>query len=61
MRRFRLMLTPEMLDEKGALAVQFNRRKSSKRPKAGKEVLLREFAERFDRTFLPVSELVLKK
>ena len=57
-RRFRLLLTPEMLDAKGKVSVRHNGRLRRKTATPQKRVLLREFAERFDRTFLPIAEFV---
>jgi len=56
---FRLLLPPRAFQEGKALDVQFNGKRVRRRPKASKEVLLREFAERFDRRFLPVAEVVI--
>ncbi|MCP3915622.1 MAG: hypothetical protein GY711_08715 [bacterium] len=58
--RFRLLLTAEMIDPKGAVSVKTGGRAKKKRPKPSKRVLLEEFVERFDRTFLPIAELVLR-
>jgi len=59
-KRFRLLLTPAMIGERGSIEVRVNGRKRKRTIKPSKRVLLREFAERFDRTFLPVAEVSLK-
>ncbi len=56
---FRLLLPPRAFQEGKAFDVTFNGKRVRRRPKASKEVLLREFAERFDRRFLPVAEVVI--
>ena len=48
------------LDEDGALEVTVNGKTRKRKPKPNKQVLLREFAERFDRTFLPVAETIVR-
>jgi len=58
-KRFRLLLTREMIAPDGSVAVKFNKRRIKKRPKESKQVLLQEFAERFERTFLPTYEVVV--
>jgi len=59
-RELRLLLTPAMLDEAGALEVLFDGRPVKKKPRGSKSVLLEEFVERFDRTFLPLAEVEVK-
>lgn len=55
----RLLLPLEMLDEKMRVEVLWNRRKVKRTITPKALVLLAEFAERFDRTFLPVGEVKL--
>ena len=57
--KFRVLLTPAMLDGDGRVTVTFNGKRRKKRPRPDAEVLLEEFVERFDRTFLPTAELQL--
>lgn len=57
---FRILLTREMFESKKPVSVRFNRRSKKIRVKESSEVLLRDFAERFDRTFLPVAEAHFK-
>ncbi len=59
-RRVRLLLTEEMLDPDGRLAVTVGSRTRKFRPKPDAAVLLGEFVERFDRRFLPVAEVTLR-
>jgi len=54
--RFRLLL-PEGAFEKGPVTVEFRGRTVKASPKPDGAVLLQEFVERFDRTFLPVAEV----
>ena len=56
-KRFRLLLTPEMFEEGEPVVVEWNGRTRKKTVKPDVLVLLDEFAERFDRTFLPVAEV----
>ncbi len=56
-RKFRLLLEPSMLDEKGRAELMIDGKTLRRRPQPDKRVLLREFAERFDRSFLPSMEL----
>ncbi len=58
-KRFRMLLTRDMVAEDGSVSIKFNKRRIKKRPKESKIVLLREFAERFDRRFLPTYEVVV--
>jgi hypothetical protein len=55
--RFRLLLSRAMLPADGSVEVQWLGRTYRKKvvPQIG--VLLREFAERFDRSFLPIGEI----
>lgn len=59
-KAFRLLLEPDMLGDKGVVAVSWNGRLRKKTVAPSRAVLLREFAERFDRTFLPVGECELR-
>jgi dienelactone hydrolase len=56
-KRFRLLLTSDDFDSKQDLELTWNGDVTKKRLRASSTVLLAEFAERFDRTFLPVAEL----
>lgn len=58
-RGFRLLLSREMLPDGGEVEVRWNGKRKRLRPRPSKRVLLREFAERFDRRFLPVAEVRL--
>lgn len=51
---FRLLLTREMFDPTKPVVVIWNGKKIERRVRADARVLLREFVERFDRSFLPV-------
>jgi hypothetical protein len=57
--RFRLLLPREAL-EPGQLTVVWKGRTLRRRPRPSKELLLEDFAERFDRRFLPVAEVAVK-
>ena len=57
---FRILLTPETFDEDAPIVVRYGRRTHRKRARVSRELLLTEFAERFDRTFLPVAEVTVK-
>jgi len=60
-KKLRLLLTRDMLPaQPGPMEVTVNGKSRKVRARENKRVLLREFAERFDRTFLPVAEIVLK-
>ncbi|MEM7516469.1 MAG: prolyl oligopeptidase family serine peptidase, partial [Planctomycetota bacterium] len=50
-KKVRLRLSRDMLDEQGAVRVVWNGRTKKKKPKLSKLVLLSEFVERFDRSF----------
>jgi dienelactone hydrolase len=52
---FRLLLTAEMFDPAKPVHVLFNGRLHEKKPKPDPRVLAVEFAERFDRSFLPIA------
>ena len=56
---FSLLLTPEQLGKDGAVDVRFQGRSTKKKAVSEVAVLLREFVERFDRTFLPVARVVV--
>jgi hypothetical protein len=58
-RSFRLLLAPGMFDEKEPVVVNWNGRSRKKRVKASARVLLAEFAERFDRSFVPTAALTI--
>lgn len=59
--KLRLLLAEDMFAAQEPVRVEWNGRTTSRRVAMSKAVLLREFAERFDRTFLPVAELVLSR
>jgi pimeloyl-ACP methyl ester carboxylesterase len=56
---FRLLLTPDLCDAKGDVVVIWHGKELRRHPEPSATVLLRDFAECFDRTFLPVLEVVL--
>lgn len=56
-KKFRLLLTAGMFDPGEPVVVTWNGRKRRIRVKPSTRILLEEFAERFDRTFLPVAEV----
>jgi poly(3-hydroxybutyrate) depolymerase len=56
-RSFRLLLAEDMFDPKEPVKVTWNGRTRTKKVSPSREVLLLDFVERFDRTFLPVAEL----
>jgi len=58
-KRFRLLLDREDLARRD-VALTWNGDSTQKRPAASATVLLEEFVERFDRTWLPVSELEIR-
>ncbi|MGH7163238.1 MAG: hypothetical protein ACREID_07125, partial [Planctomycetota bacterium] len=58
-RKFRLLLAEGMFDPARDVEVDFNGRSYRKRARPDPRVLLVEFAERFDRTFLPVAEITV--
>lgn len=55
--RFRLLLTADMFDPAVPVEVTTNGKLARYDAKPSKLVLLRDFVERFDRTFLPVAEV----
>jgi predicted esterase len=58
-RRFRLLLARGMFDPTRPVTVTWNGKTRSKRIQESKRVLLLDFAERFDRRYLPVAEISL--
>ncbi len=54
-KKFRLLLSPEHIGEDGRVSVSFGGKTKKLKPKPSKLLLLEEFAERFDRGFLPVA------
>lgn len=56
-KSFTLLLTAEMLGKEGAVEVRWQNKTVRKVAAPSAQVLLREFAERFDRTFLPVASV----
>jgi dienelactone hydrolase len=57
--RLRLLLTGDQFAERGPVQVTWNGRSRSVAVTPSKAVLLADFVERFDRTFLPVCEVVI--
>jgi len=58
-KSFVLRLDATMIGKDGAVEVRWQSQPVRKKVKPGAAVLLREFAERFDRTFLPVATFVV--
>jgi dienelactone hydrolase len=56
-QRFRILLAEDMFDPAKPVEITTNDKTARHDAQAGKLVLLREFVERFDRTFLPVAEV----
>jgi dienelactone hydrolase len=56
-KRFRVLLTSDDFDPAADTQLAWNGAKVTKRLRANPTTLLEEFAERFDRTYLPVAEL----
>ncbi len=56
-QRFRILLSEDMFDPATPVEVTTNDKTARYEAKPSKAVLLREFVERFDRTFLPVAEV----
>ncbi len=54
---YRILLSEDMIPEKGKITIKQGARTTKRTIKRSKTVLLREFAERFDRSFLPTAEL----
>lgn len=59
-RKFRILIPAEEFDPTLALTLRIDGKTQKKRAKASKLVLLEDFAERFDRTFLPVAAIELR-
>jgi hypothetical protein len=59
-RAFRLLLTRDLFDPAQPVEVAFAGRTHRRRTAPSALVLLTEFAERFDRTFLPVAEFAVR-
>lgn len=57
--KFRLLLDPTMFREGEPLAIVWNGRARPKQPKASARLLLEDYLERVDPSFLPVAEVVL--
>lgn len=58
-RKFRLLLTADMLGDKNQVEVNFGGKVRRKTARPTARVLLLEFVERFDRTFTPVAEVTI--
>jgi len=58
--RFRLLLTLDDFDPSEDVEVRFEDDRTKKRLRPSPSVLMAEFCERFDRTFLPVAELEVR-
>lgn len=58
-KKARLLVPAEELDEDGRATVVFNGRRKRKRVRPDAQVLLLDFVERFDRTYLPTCEIPL--
>jgi dienelactone hydrolase len=58
--RWRLLLTADDFDPKRDVEISWNGDTLKKRVRPSAAVLLAEFAERFDRTFLPVAEIAVR-
>jgi hypothetical protein len=58
-KRLRLLLAREMPCPDGAVEVQWAGRTHKRKVAPSAGVLLREFVERFDLTFLPVAEVIV--
>ena len=56
-RKFRLLLDASMFTAGKDVRVVFNGKEFRRTPRPSAAILLKEFVERFDRTFLPVAEL----
>jgi dienelactone hydrolase len=57
-RKFRLLLDATMFEAGQPVELTVDGRRRKRKVKLDKALLLREFAERFDRTFLPVAQVV---
>ena len=58
-KKVRLLLSAEMFTEGEPVEVSYNGRKIRRNPKPDRAVLLTEFGERFDRTFIPVAAITV--
>lgn len=58
-RKLRLLLPANMLDEKSRVEVLYKNKTRKKKPKQSSKILLLHFVEHFDRTFLPLGEVKL--
>jgi pimeloyl-ACP methyl ester carboxylesterase len=58
-KRFRILLTPQMIGPDGQVTVTWNGKVVTKKPPRSRQVLAAEFAEHFDRSFLPVAEMMV--
>lgn len=58
-KKLRLLLDDAMCDEKGQVVVVWNGKEYRRTPRRDAQVLLAEFAERFDPGFLPLRSVVL--
>lgn len=58
-RSFRLLLTPELMGKQETVIVRWRGHTLEKPFEPSAEVFLRDFVERFDRTFLPIAEVRL--
>ncbi|MHC4939320.1 MAG: carboxylesterase family protein [Planctomycetota bacterium] len=56
-KKFRLLLAPGMFDPEKPVVVTWNGRARRTKVRPDKRVLLADFADRFDRTFIPVAAL----
>jgi hypothetical protein len=57
---FRLLLSQDMIGKQQTVVVRWRGRTIRQRATPSAEIFLREFVERFDRTFLPVVEVRVK-
>lgn len=58
-KKFRLLLADGMYDPDERITVVWNGKTITKQPPLSKRVLVQDFAERFDRTYLPVAEVTI--
>jgi hypothetical protein len=58
-RKFRLLLDPTQVGADGSVEVRWAGKTVRKRPPPSAQVLLRAFAERCDRTVLPIAEVIV--
>jgi len=59
-KRFRLLLTPDMIHGQERVHVRWNGRVRKKKARPSKRVLLEHFVERFDTGFLPIAEVSVR-